>query len=104
MHLNTELNIRRNSTLCGQSTSISKGVRRTKTMGNRRIRLCKASRRKFTPKHQQGPEREEVRIDDDTEVVREDPRLAYEAATALDKQPPLFRPATDLIREPGGAE
>ena len=37
---------------CGEENSISKGVRKTKTMGNRRIRLCKACRRKFTPKHQ----------------------------------------------------
>ena len=37
---------------CGQSESVSKGVRRTKTMGERRIRRCKACKRKFTPKNQ----------------------------------------------------
>jgi transcription elongation factor Elf1 len=37
---------------CGQSRSVSKGVRKTKTMGNRRIRLCKACNRKFTPRSQ----------------------------------------------------
>ena len=31
---------------------MSKGVRKTKTMGDRRIRFCKACRRKFTPKNQ----------------------------------------------------
>lgn len=38
---------------CGESgRSVSKGVRRTKTQGDRRIRLCKACGRKFTPKNQ----------------------------------------------------
>jgi hypothetical protein len=32
--------------------SVSKGVRRTKTMGDRRLRKCKACGRKFTPKNQ----------------------------------------------------
>ena len=40
------------ATLCGQGDSVSKGVRRTKTMGDRRIRLCRACKRKFTPKGQ----------------------------------------------------
>jgi len=38
---------------CGQmGKSVSKGVRKTKTMGDRRIRFCKACHRKFTPKNQ----------------------------------------------------
>jgi hypothetical protein len=37
---------------CGQSDTVSKGVRRTKTLGERRIRRCKACNRKFTPKGQ----------------------------------------------------
>jgi hypothetical protein len=37
---------------CGHSESVSKGVRRTKSMGSRQIRLCKSCRRKFTPKNQ----------------------------------------------------
>ena len=37
---------------CGATDSVSKGVRKTKTMGVRRIRLCKACGRKFTPKDQ----------------------------------------------------
>jgi len=36
--------------MSGESVkSASKGVRRTKTMGDRRIRFCKACHRKFTP-------------------------------------------------------
>ena len=37
---------------CGQTASIGKGVRKTKTMGNRSVRLCKRCGRKFTPKNQ----------------------------------------------------
>ncbi len=37
---------------CGANKSVSKGVRKTKTMGDRSIRLCKACGRKFTPKNQ----------------------------------------------------
>ena len=33
--------------------SVSKGVRKTKTMGDRRIRLCKVCGKKFTPRNQQ---------------------------------------------------
>ena len=42
---------------CGEiGKSVSKSVRKTKTMGNRRIRFCKACRRKFTPKNQKAIE------------------------------------------------
>ena len=42
---------------CGEAgKSVSKGVRRTKTMGDRRIRLCKACGRKFTPRNQRPAE------------------------------------------------
>jgi len=44
---------------CGSTDSVSKGVRRTKTMGVRRIRLCKACGKKFTPKNQKPNEVEE---------------------------------------------
>lgn len=37
---------------CGSSATVSKGVRKTKHFGDRRIRRCKACHRKFTPKHQ----------------------------------------------------
>ena len=47
---------------CGATESVSKGVRKTKTMGIRRIRLCKACGRKFTPKNQKavGPLHQEA--------------------------------------------
>ena len=41
---------------CGASENVSKGVRRTKSMGDRRIFRCKKCGRKFTPKHQQPAE------------------------------------------------
>jgi hypothetical protein len=37
---------------CESSDTTGKGVRKTKTMGVRRIRRCKTCRRKFTPKSQ----------------------------------------------------
>ena len=37
---------------CGSHESVSKGVRRTKQMGIRRIRRCKKCGRKFTPRNQ----------------------------------------------------
>lgn len=37
---------------CGATRTISKGIRRTKTLGDRRIRRCKACGRKFTPRNQ----------------------------------------------------
>ena len=45
---------------CGASNSVAKGFRRTKTMGKRRIRLCKSCGQKFTPKNQKGIEEGEV--------------------------------------------
>ena len=41
---------------CSSSATVSKGVRKTKQLGDRRIRRCKACRRKFTPKNQQPAE------------------------------------------------
>ena len=39
---------------CGSSSdTVSKGIRKNKTVGARRIRWCKACKRKFTPKNQQ---------------------------------------------------
>jgi len=37
---------------CGSHKSQKKGIRKTKTMGSRRIRLCKDCGSKFTPRHQ----------------------------------------------------
>ena len=41
---------------CEASDNVSKGVRRTKSMRDRRIFRCKKCGRKFTPKHQQPAE------------------------------------------------
>jgi transcriptional regulator NrdR family protein len=42
---------------CGEiGKSVSKGVRRTKTMGDRRIRFCRACGREFAPKNQKAIE------------------------------------------------
>ncbi len=46
---------------CGGS-SINKGFRQTKTMGKRRIKLCKACGRKFTPKNQKPVELTEEKV------------------------------------------
>lgn len=48
---------------CGASDNVSKGVRKTKTMGDRRIFRCKKCGRKFTPKHQQAAEERETSPD-----------------------------------------
>ena len=37
---------------CGSINTVCKGARKTKTMGIRRIRKCKACGRRFTPKNQ----------------------------------------------------
>ena len=38
---------------CGSTDTTSKGFRKTKTLGVRRIRRCRGCGRKFTPKNQQ---------------------------------------------------
>lgn len=37
---------------CGSSDNTAKGFRRTKALGKRQIRLCRACGKKFTPKSQ----------------------------------------------------
>jgi len=37
---------------CGSTNTVSKGARKTKTMGIRKLRLCKSCGRKFTPVNQ----------------------------------------------------
>ena len=41
---------------CGSSATVSKGVRRNKTVGDRKVRRCTACKRKFTPKNQSSAE------------------------------------------------
>lgn len=37
---------------CGSLRSTARGVRRTKTLGERKLRVCKDCGRKFTPRNQ----------------------------------------------------
>ena len=53
---------------CGSTTTVSKGARTTKSMGVRKIRLCKGCGRKFTPKNQKPDQIEGVQ----TEVSQND--------------------------------
>lgn len=46
---------------CGSDRSISKGYRRTKALGVRRIRVCRDCGRKFTPRNQKAMTDEEYR-------------------------------------------
>jgi len=60
---------------CGAvGKSVSKGVRKTKTLGDRRIRFCKACKRKFTPRNQKPVEtpRQEAESDAETASRPED--------------------------------
>lgn len=80
---------------CGQSTTVSKGVRKTKTMGVRRIRLCKACGRKFTPRNQ--PATTEDRPTPPTQPAEADPaekqtREFYQAAEPAEALGMLFPP------------
>jgi hypothetical protein len=64
---------------CGATGSVSKGVRKTKTMGERRLRLCKACGRKFTPRNQKQCEDESVEEIRDMPVQEpQEPRPAPE--------------------------
>jgi len=45
---------------CGSNRSQKKGVRKTKTMGARRIRLCKSCGKKFTPKNQKSAQVQDI--------------------------------------------
>ena len=44
---------------CGSTDTISKGVRKTKTMGVRKLRYCRSCKRKFTPQNQKPTNRSE---------------------------------------------
>jgi hypothetical protein len=48
---------------CGSTTTVSKGARITKSMGVRKIRLCKSCGRKFTPKNQKPEQVEEIKTE-----------------------------------------
>lgn len=68
---------------CQATTSVSKGVRRTKTMGDRRIRRCKACGRKFTPKNQKALEGSESATVETMKPVETKPPEAAAVPPAL---------------------
>lgn len=85
---------------CGATDSVSKGVRKTKTMGIRRIRLCNACGRKFTPKSQkpgEPPNQEaEECVEPSAEPQKEvrappEPRARYEHETSGEPAEALAR-------------
>jgi len=74
---------------CGAvGKSVSKGVRKTKTMGDRRIRLCKACHRKFTPRSQKQaePREQEARPAIAEPVTSPEPAKATDSAPAQPTQ------------------
>ena len=85
---------------CGNQETVGKGRRRTKSMGDRCIRLCKGCGRKFTPKNQRGPEAPAstpvVPATPVEELVVQKPSMAVESIV-----PPLEKTAA-LPSEPAG--
>jgi len=86
---------------CGEEgSSVGKGYRRTKTMGKRRIRLCKACGRKFTPKNQKPetlPGQEETQQVDERPETHEAAKPSREAERPVEPEEALARmfPAPD---------
>ena len=81
---------------CGGS-SINKGFRKTKTMGKRRIKLCKNCRRKFTPKNQkpvQPTEEKDVEANIEPDEAAE-PASVAEADTTAQSNQALTEPTSD---------
>ena len=71
---------------CGSTESVSKGVRKTKTMGMRNIRRCKTCGRKFTPKNQRPSEGCAVESDQQlAPETFEQPRQGLEPDQGLDQ-------------------
>jgi len=66
--------------------SVSKGVRKTKTMGDRRIRFCKACHRKFTPKNQKQTDPQEEKAGSAVAEPVVGVELAKHAADILPQQ------------------
>jgi len=86
---------------CGEEgRSVCKGYRRTKTMGRRRIRLCKACGRKFTPKNQKPdmlPSPEESQQVEARPATQEAPEASREAERPSEPEEALAQmfPAPD---------
>ena len=56
---------------CGSTNTLSKGARTTKSMGVRKIRLCKSCGRKFTPKNQMPVQVDAIQTETTSEVEPE---------------------------------
>jgi len=61
---------------CGSTNTLSKGARTTKSMGVRKIRLCKSCGRKFTPKNQMPVQVEAIQAEVTSAVEPEGPVAA----------------------------
>ncbi len=90
---------------CGESDSVSKGVRKTKTMGERRIRLCKACSRKFTPRNQKSGE--ELAVPDANQPATIAAMLVEKPAESLhqtDVAPDSVQPASEVPAVPAAPD
>ena len=77
---------------CGSTDTTSKGARRTKTMGIRKIRRCKACGRRFTPRNQKpvpfaGPEASQAEATEPVKPETAEP-LALETSTSIESEAP----------------
>jgi hypothetical protein len=89
---------------CSSGETTGKGVRRTKTMGNRRICRCKACGRKFTPKYQ--PEVSVTSGPDQTRSSAIDPQKLAKPAQLCNSAPKQDQASTPIGYKPeqGDAE
>jgi len=78
---------------CSSTQTVSKGVRKTKTMGVRMLKRCKACGRKFTPKHQ--PESLEARNPKEPDDAATNCGTVSEAAQATSAPPVEATAASD---------
>ena len=76
---------------CGSTSTVSKGARQTKSMGVRKIRLCKGCGRKFTPKNQKPAEVEEIQTETGQDEVA-DAVGAENGMASGNEQPELIEP------------
>ena len=83
------LNIFQSLTYCESTTTVSKGARTTKSMGVRKIRLCKGCGRKFTPRNQRSAEAEPIQAEVTSVVEPESPVPANPRESGLTEPEPL---------------
>ena len=76
---------------CGSTSTVSKGSRQTKSMGLRKIRLCKGCGRKFTPRNQKTAEVEEIQTETGQDEVADVAEPENSIAPNND-QPELLEP------------